>query len=369
MWVKNNFFKYGAMIAVVLTIIFLLGQIDFFIEPFKKFVLILFFPILVSVFLYYIFRPFVRLLRKIKFPDTLAILTVFLTFIGLVALFIVYASSTVGDQIGLLLKDLPTLSGNAIKYVNGIITEQSFYGTIGVKIEQQITSSLQSVIPAVSNGILGALGTLAGVASMLVIVPFILFFMLKDDSILLKKIRSLVKGEYLCEVDRLIKETDKTLSSYIIGQVIIALIIGVLTYIGFTIFGLKYAAILSLFVAITAFIPILGIFIGLVPALIVAITMYATNPYMIIEIIILTIIVQQLVGNLIFPNLIGKQLSIHPLTIILIFLGATALFGFVGMLIIIPLYAVIKILVSGVIKFYKIWKNDKRRKSNDFEMQ
>ncbi len=357
MWFKNNFFKYSAAIIAVLLIVFLFGQLGFIVEPIQKFLLIIFFPLLVSGFLYYLFRPVVRLLQKIKFPKTIAILTVFVGFIGLIALFITYASATFGQQIASLFADLPGISQNVINYISGIFSDQYFYNVFGSKIEQQITTSLQSIIPAVSNGLIGALGTITSIASMLIIVPFILFFLLKDDTIFVKRLRELTKGKYSCEVEIIVKETDKTLSSYIIGQAILALIIGALTYLGFSIIGLKYAAILALFVALTAFIPILGIFIGLLPAIFVGLSMFSTNPYMVLQVLVLCIIVQQIVGNLIFPNLIGKQLNIHPLTIILIFLGAAALFGFVGMLIIIPVYAVLKILVSGAFKIYKIWRN------------
>ncbi|MEI6602488.1 MAG: AI-2E family transporter [Clostridia bacterium] len=356
MWIKNKFFKYSAAIISVMLIIFLLGQIDFFIEPFKKFILIIFFPLLVSGFLYYLLRPFVRLLQKIKFPPTIAILTVFVLFIGLISLFIMYASATFGQQIGSLINDLPKISQNVIDYISGLNSDPNFYYLVGSKIEPQVTTFLQNILPVVSNGIFGALSAITSVAAMLVIVPFILFFLLKDDKLFLKRIREQVHGRYTCEVDKIIRETDKTLSSYIIGQAILALIIGALTYLGFSIIGLKYAAILSLFVAFTAFIPILGIFIGLIPAIFVGFSMFSTHPYMVLEVLILTIIVQQLVGNLIFPNLIGKQLNIHPLTIILIFLGAAALFGFIGMLIIIPVYAVLKLLISGAFKIYKIWQ-------------
>jgi predicted PurR-regulated permease PerM len=77
MWIKNNFFKYSIGIILVLLIIFLLGQVDFFLAPFKKFIAVLFIPVLISLLLYYLMRPLVRLAIKFKFPPVLAILSVF----------------------------------------------------------------------------------------------------------------------------------------------------------------------------------------------------------------------------------------------------------------------------------------------------
>ena len=264
---------------------------------------------------------------------------------------------------GLLIKDLPTISNNVIKYVNGVIAEQNLYSLFGTQIQDQITSTIQSVkaiIPELSVWIFNFFSAIANFASILLIVPFILFFFLKDDTFFLLSFRKRVKGIYSNEIDRIVKETDKTLSSYIIGQAIIALILGVLTYIGFTIMGLKYASILAIFVMLTSFIPIIGVVIGIIPAVFVGLSMFSTNPYMVLQILVLTLIIQQLVGNFVFPNLVGRQMNIHPLTIIIIFLGAAALFGFIGVLIIIPVYAVLKILVIGALKIYKIWNESKK---------
>jgi predicted PurR-regulated permease PerM len=151
----------------------------------------------------------------------------------------------------------------------------------------------------------------------------------------------------------MLDDVDKTLSAYIIGQAIIALTIGILMYIGYLILGLNYALILAVFAMVTAFIPILGAFIGVIPAVLVGLTV---NPLMALKVLILMIIVQQLEGNLISPQIIGKRLNIHPLTFIIILLAAASLFGFIGMLIAVPVYAVCKIIGK---KIYEIYRMDK----------
>jgi len=355
MWFKNRFFKISTTLIAILIIIFLIGKIDFFIGPFYKFVLIVSFPLFVSGFIYYLLRPFVRMLKKIKFPSTLAILSVYVISIGLLTLFTMYTSSVIGQQIQAFIKDWPRLSLSVFGFINDLKLYETF-GAFGLQFSQQITSSVQNLLPLIYNGIISAFSTIAGIAAVFLIVPFIVFFMLKDDAMFVSKLRCRTPENYRKEINEIIHETDKTLSTYIIGQAIIALIVGILMYIGFLIIGLNYAAFLALFVLITAFIPILGAIVGVIPAIFVALS--SPDPYLIIKILILTLIVQQIVGNLIFPNLVGRQLNIHPLTIIIIFIGAFTLFGFLGVLIIIPVYAVIKILVSGAFKMYKIWKDN-----------
>jgi predicted PurR-regulated permease PerM len=78
---------------------------------------------------------------------------------------------------------------------------------------------------------------------------------------------------------------------------------------------------------------------------------------MALKVLIVMIIVQQIEGNFVSPNIIGKRLDIHPLTVLLIFLGAASLYGFIGMLIAVPAYAVIKVLAGGAVRIYRIWRH------------
>jgi predicted PurR-regulated permease PerM len=110
---------------------------------------------------------------------------------------------------------------------------------------------------------------------------------------------------------------------------------------------------------ITSFIPMFGTIIGVVPALLLGI---AVNPFMAVKVLIVAVIVQQIEGNFVSPNVIGKRLDIHPLTVIIIFLGAAALYGFIGMLIAVPFYAVIKVLATGGLRIFRIWRHGRVRR-------
>lgn len=353
MWIKNNFFKYSLGIVVILVIIFFLGQINFFLEPFKRLLATILFPILTAGLLYYLFRPLVRLMLKLKLPPVLAIMAVFLIFIAGFSLIGTYAGSLIAKQFQQLIKDMPqiiqTLKDKGVELLN----TQSFAALFTGRVEEQLASYLQKIIPAVSGSLLGAISTITSIATVMILVPFILFYLLKDDQKFLKGITNAIPVKYRNEVIDILRETDKTLSAYIIGQAIIALILGALTYIGYVIIGLNYAFILAVFVLITSFIPMFGAIIGVIPAFFVGL---AANPFMGVKVLIIMIVVQQIEGNLISPNIIGKRLDIHPLTIILIFLGAASLYGFIGMLIAVPAYAVLKVIGRGAINVYKIWK-------------
>jgi len=354
LWIKNSFFKYSLGIVLVLLIIFLCGQVGFFLEPFNKFLAIIFIPLLVSGFLYYLFRPLVRLVQRLKLPSTLAILVVFLVFFIIFSFIGKYAGSIISKQLAQLIHDLPQITQSVRDKAIELMNNEDLAALFTGKVEEQLTAYAQKAIPLVSGGILGTIAVITSMASTLIVVPFMLFYLLKDDRMFYQKVLKVISLRYREEMEGILKETDKTLSTYIIGQAIIALILCILTYIGYATIGLKYSFILAFFVLITSFIPLFGAIIGVVPAFFVGL---ATNPMMGVKVLIIMVIVQQIEGNFISPNIIGKRLNIHPLTIILIFLGAASLYGITGMLIAVPVFAVLKVLAGGAMRIYKIWRN------------
>lgn len=354
MWIKNKFFKYSIGMVILLVIIFLIGQIDFFIAPFKKFIAIVFFPLLFALMLYYIFRPMVRFLCKKKVPKTPSILIVFFVFLLIFSLVGIYAGSLIVKESQQLLDDMPQILERAKIKADELIKNKNIAALFSGKVNEQLTSYAKSVFPAVKDGLVNAASAVASAASVLVVVPFILFYLLRDDRNFYAKTIAIIPVKYKSNIAGMIKETDKTLSNYITGQALIALILGVLSYIGYLIVGLKYSFILAFLVMITSFIPMLGAIIGVVPAFFVGLSV---SPFMALKVLIVAVVVQQLEGNFISPNLMGKRLAIHPLTIIILFLGAASLYGFIGMLIAVPAYAAFKVIAAGGMRIFRIWKN------------
>ncbi len=110
-----------------------------------------------------------------------------------------------------------------------------------------------------------------------------------------------------------------------------------------------------MFAGITNIIPYLGPYIGLVPAIFIALSMSFKE---VILVIVVCVVVQQIDGNLVYPNVIGKTLDIHPLTIIMILLAAGNIAGLLGMILAIPLYAVSKVVVTYVYDIIKLQNSD-----------
>lgn len=356
MWFNNKFFKFTTGLILVLIVIFLLGKIDFFWDPFRKFIAVLFLPIMISGILYYILRPPVRFLQKHRVPHTLAIVIVFVFSLLAVVLIGTYSGSIIAKQANQLVNDSQHIVYSLMDQYSKMIDNKYFDFAPLNKYEQQLTAFAEKTLSILGSflggSFWGVLSTITNITTIVLIVPFILFYFLKDDTVFVSYFLNVIPKKHKQNVKHILEEIDRMLSMYITGQVVVGLIISILMYIGYLIIGVRnYTLILAIFVFITSFIPIFGAFIGIIPALLVSI---GEGPFMILKIILVMFVVQQLQGNVFSPIIMGKSMDIHPLTFILLFLVAASMFGLIGMIIAVPLYAVLKIVAVNVKKMYEL---------------
>ncbi|MFC4321541.1 AI-2E family transporter [Litchfieldia salsa] len=352
MWIKHPFFKYMSGITLVLFTIYLLSKVQFIFEPINSFITILFFPLILSGFLYYLLKPVVNLLSKVKFiPRTLAVVFVFLSIIGS----LVFGGFSIGDQIVTQVQqfeeDIPSLIDQNEEMTKELINTNSFGFYSYDEGKQTLLNYIENQSKHLSEDVTNILASLANFFTVLLVVPFILFYFLKDGHQLQPFLLHFLPDKHKEEGRRLLNDIDKTLSTYIGGQMMVALVNGLLMYIGYLIIGLDYALVLAIIITLTAVIPIIGPALGILPAILVALVI---DPFMILQILILLLIVQQLEGNIIAPLIIGNKLSIHPLTVILLLLTAGTLYGFIGILIAVPFYSVIKVTIKNIYRFYHL---------------
>ncbi|WP_054749184.1 AI-2E family transporter [Lacticaseibacillus thailandensis] len=138
------------------------------------------------------------------------------------------------------------------------------------------------------------------------------------------------------------KRLNSTLSHYIAGQALECIFVGVMTGLGYWLIGQPYTLLLAIVAGVVTMVPYLGPYIGIIPALLVAVNMGWGH---ILAIVLVVIVVHVIDGNFIYPNIIGRSLDIHPVTIIIVLLLASHLYGLLGTILSIPLYAVAKNVV------------------------
>ena len=207
------------------------------------------------------------------------------------------------------------------------------------------------VLKGLSSRIGDVINAVTNITVVTITVPVMLFYMLKDGSKLGPSIQKWLSPHHAKEVDQLLGKMNDTLSSYIAGQVIECLFVAVFTSLGYLLIHQPLALVLGIVAGLCNIIPYIGPYIGIAPALFVSLTM---APQKLILVIIVVIVVQQIDGNVIYPNIIGKTLQIHPLTIILLLLAAGHIAGIAGMILCIPFYAVLKTIAEYFFDIYRI---------------
>ncbi|HEX2927408.1 MAG TPA: AI-2E family transporter [Ruminiclostridium sp.] len=351
---KGKLFRYGCYLLLALLIIYMFGKINFFIAPFQSFIYSIIFPLLFGGLLYYILRPIVTTLEKAKVPHIWSILLSFVIVLSALILFSSYTGSIIKSQFNDFAKSLPYLYERAENTVNNLLKSNLFsyfdFSTFQTPdIADKISNFLQGAATSIGKNTLNFIGAITNIGSVLIILPVILFYFLKDGHKFMPSIVRFFPASQKNNVRKILTDIDYVLSNYIAGQLTVAFFIGLLMYIGYLIIGLKYSLILAIFAMITCIIPFFGPWIGIVPAILLSL---ADNPFTAIKIFIVMTVVQQIDNNFISPQVMKKSMDIHPLTVILLLMGILPIFGFIGLIIVIPLYSAIKVTIKNIIEMY-----------------
>lgn len=345
-------------------IIFVFDKVSFIFYPLQVLFNVVILPGVLAIIAYYLLKPFVNILVNWKVPRVLAIFILYLIVIGLITLLIVAVYPFLRDQFKNLINEFPiyfvSVTDTVVTFLNNsgfndLFKEYNFdYNKVITDITNNIASTVQgtfsNVAKTVATGITGFVSTLTSIVLSLVTVPFILFYLLYEGEKLPKFILSILPPRARDEAKQVMKEVDKQVSSYIQGQILVSICIGVMMTIGFLIIGLPYAFVLGFLAMITSVVPYLGPAIAITPAIIIAIV---NSPFMLIGLVIVWTIVQLIEGKLITPNIMGKSLSIHPITIIFVLLTMGSLFGVAGVILGIPGYAILKVIVTHIYRSIK----------------
>lgn len=223
---------------------------------------------------------------------------------------------------------------------------------------QNLPSRIEDIINYLFSFVGGLIGQVISIIAGIVLIPFFLFFMLKDGEKLLPFITKFFKPKKAANLRSLLLKIDHVLTAFIQGQLIVSFFVGVLLFIGYSIIKLDFALALALFGMITNVIPYLGPFIAVTPAILVG---ALQDPFNVIWISIIMIVAQQIESNLISPNVMGQVLNLHPLTIISVILAAGSIAGFVGILFAVPFYAVMRTIV---VHFYETYVDSRKNKED-----
>ncbi|WP_148249151.1 AI-2E family transporter [Enterococcus faecium] len=345
------FFWTVELVLTIIGVYFILQMPNIF-SPILKMLSAIFLPLLVAGFIYYMFDPIVVFLEKHRIPRVFGFLLTFLVVIILVVLTVMKVPQLMEQTIQLT-QSLPTYADETSKWLNELAQREEFKN---FNLEEQLASANLSlsnlfniILVSLSASVSKIISFMMQFFILLFTVPFILLFMFKDGHKFIDALSHFFPKAIRKELRQTVKELNETLSAYISSTILDALIIGVMSFLAMRIFDQPYSLLLAVICGITNIIPYVGPFIGAVPAIIVGLFI---SPFQALYMALSILVIQQLDGNLIKPLLFGKSMNIHPLTIILVLIGAGSVAGILGMLICIPVYAVIKTIILNIRKIY-----------------
>ena len=305
----------------------------------------------------YLLNPLVSWLEKIGLPrllGTLFILSLFFVFVGVVlalALPPAYRESVA------LIENIPGYVDIIFNYLQPYLVWVQ--ERLGDGYLENIKSFLRdnagkivSVTGGVMNGLASGGQALAGFMTTLVLTPLAAFFMMKEWPHLTNWIEGLYPRRNETVIRDLLKQIDQKLAGFVRGQLSVAFLLGLIYAVALSIAGLKYGFLIGLAAGVLSIIPMVGSTLGLVVGVVVA--WFQMGEWSFVAIIASIFIVGQIVeGNILTPKLVGDSVGLHPLWIVFALMAGGSLFGILGMLLAVPVAAVIGVLVGFAILKYK----------------
>ncbi|PAK50757.1 AI-2E family transporter [Paenibacillus sp. 7541] len=347
----NKFFKFCFAVILVLIIIYLCSLVSFIFNPLLSFISVIIVPLMLSGFFYYLLRPLVALMERKKMNRTLAILLLYVVFGGILVGFLIGVWPSLKAQIIALVDNAPAIFAALNKkmleleqsgFLEGVFPE-------GFNPLTTLTEYLNRGFTFLTEYVVNLVGIISEFAIIMFIFPILLYYMLKEGGKFGELIVRFLPNRFKEVGASVLGEIDSALKGFIVGRVIVNFALGVLMYVGFLIIGLPYALLLTVVAVIANFIPFIGAIVSSIPIIIIGLIQ---SPSTAIWSLVIILVAQQIQDNLIGPYIFGKQLDIHPITIIVLVLVGQDLAGIIGVLLVVPVYMILKILISRIYELF-----------------
>lgn len=366
-WFLDNQLVSGLLILSLLLInLILFSQTSYLFNPLKDFISAIGVPVACGAVIYYLVKPIYDYLLNKKVPKGIAIL---LVMVGVIVIFIMIITSLVPiiqKQLLDLVSQLPyyyqIISEQVENFMQTGLFEmiQEQFNKINTDFIQSITERLNGILNFTFSGIGSVVGIIGDIVITVMTMPVILYYLLKDGNKVIPFVTRMFPTRSQHKISVMLNEMNQQVSSYIRGQITVAICVGFTYIIGYTLIGLPYGVTIGMIAGLLTIIPYIGSIIGLTPALIIG---FVTNPTLALHVLLVFVIEQLIESRVLQPLILGSSLKMHPVTILIILLAAGKMFGLVGLLIAVPVYAVVKVFITHFFAWYKeysgLYYNDK----------
>lgn len=315
-------------------------------------------PFVAGMALAYLLDPLVKRLQGFGLNRAWAAVFIVIMFAVLLVLAVILVVPVLGEQIGQFMQRLPDLIDRV-----RVLIQQSNQSWLGAYLGEKLPEAQKSIgsVAATAAGwittFLGSLWSggkaLISVLSILIITPIVAFYLLMDWDRMVDAIDDLIPIHHRETVRGLFREMDAAISGFVRGQAIVCVILGVFYSVALISIGLNFALLIGLTAAFLSFAPYIGTMVGFLLATGVALAQFWPDWIWVVAAAGIFAVGQFIEGNFLQPYLVGKETGLHPVWLMFSLLAFGVLFGFVGLLVAVPIAAAIGVLVRFLIRQYQ----------------
>ncbi len=280
--------------------------------------------------------------EKFKLSKRISSISIILTILfGLILLSYIVIPSMLRESsnIGYILDNIDEYVKNIVDKLN--LNDISFLKSIYNQMSEEINMFFSKATDNFLENLMVCFESMISFA----IVPIVTYYFLVDGDLIYNKLLLILPTEKRIIAKKVISHIDKVLSRYIISQLLLSLIIGVLTFIVLLIINVKFALILGIFNGVLNIVPYFGPIIGGVPAIFVALL---ESPNKALWTLLAIFLIQQIEGNILSPKITGDSTNMHPIIIIILLLVGEKLGGLIGMIVAVPIGVIVKVIYDDI---------------------
>ena len=296
--------------------------------------------------------------KKYQLGRTNAVIFVFTVMLLLVSTVFIILVPIIESQISHFLNNFPAYT----KWINKIVipwTEQKLGFEIGLIEGDKLIAVIKSHWQKAGQSALAFMGSLSRSGAVLAewamnlfLIPVLTFYLLRDWDHLVEKVFNLLPRRAIPTAKKLALETDSVLGAFMRGQFYVMLALGTIYSVGLMIVGLNLALLIGMLAGLVSFVPYLGSIVGIVVACIAAMLQFRDVMYL-VPVSLVFIVGQSIEGMLLTPWLVGDKVGLHPVAVMFSVLAGGQLFGFLGILLALPVASVIMVLLRHIHEIYR----------------
>jgi predicted PurR-regulated permease PerM len=317
-------------------------------------------PIFLAFLIAYVLDPIVDWLERWKIPRALAIIVVLVSALGGAALFFTLVVPAIAADIAAFVRELPRHLTTLLARVEPFLARYGLAvphstGEIGTALQGQMDQIASKVLAPLGDAaywLIGGTVSILGAAAAALLIPIMAFYLLYDFDRLIGGIRDLLPVRYRDPVSEAAKEVDTVLGQFMRGQVVVMAILAVLYGGAYSALGIRLAIPIGIMAGLLNFIPYVGSAFALVAGLTMSL-LGGLHWGQIIGVVISYVVVQSLEGFVITPKIVGKTVGLSDIWVLIALFVAGEIFGFLGVLLAVPVAAVAKIFVVRAVRYYR----------------